>query len=126
MSAAMSVGMMKPPPEGATPGEFSAFGVDHKAFGTPGAGGSFAFCDPTAEMAFAYVMNRCGQYIVDDPRQYALMIKAYECAQRAAEKAGLPAFSIESLRTPHYLAGRDMAGKLKHLAPLNSYTIPSD
>jgi len=120
MSAAMSVGMMKPPPEGATPGEFSAFGVDHKAFGTPGAGGSFAFCDPTAEMAFAYVMNRCGQYIVDDPRQYALMIKAYECAQRAAEKAGLPAFSIESLRTPHYLAGRDMAGKLKHLAPLNS------
>lgn len=61
------------------------------AFGTPGAGGSFGFCDPGAGIAYAYVTNRCGQLVVDDPREFALRGKVYEAAGRDAG-------------APHYLA----------------------
>ena len=76
--------MMKPGPENAESGKFSNFGIDGRAFGTPGAGGSFGCCDPGAELGYAYVMNRCGGYILDDPREMALRSKVWRCRRRRA------------------------------------------
>jgi CubicO group peptidase (beta-lactamase class C family) len=42
------------------------------AFGEPGAGGSFAFADPEAEVGYAYVTNRMGAKQGGDPRDLAL------------------------------------------------------
>ena len=61
-----SLGYLKP-----FPGlRFGASG--NTAFGTPGAGGSFGFADPETGVGFAYVMNRSGFHLFDDPREVAL------------------------------------------------------
>jgi len=68
---AFSLGYCKPAPG-------MQFGSSTHTFGTPGAGGSFAFADPDKELSFAYAMNRMGYYLIDDPREKALRDAVYE------------------------------------------------
>ena len=53
------------------------FGPNEAAFGHDGFGGSAVGADPEAGVAFAYVMNRMGMNLVDDPRKMALIDAVY-------------------------------------------------
>ncbi|HJS58293.1 MAG TPA: serine hydrolase, partial [Vicinamibacteria bacterium] len=74
-----SLGFLRPGPE-------LGFGSSPRAFGAPGAGGSFAFADPDARLGYAYVMNRLDFYLVDDPREKALRDAVYRAMARLAER----------------------------------------
>lgn len=69
---AFSLGFAKPSPA-------ASFGWSPSSFGHPGAGGSFAFADPDAQVSFAYAMNRMGWRLYDDPREKALRDALYQC-----------------------------------------------
>jgi len=69
---AFSLGYLKPSPS-------LRFGTNDKAFGMPGTGGSFAFADPDKQLGYAYAMNKCGFYPVNDPREQALRNAVYQC-----------------------------------------------
>jgi len=71
----LSLGFLKPGPQ-------LAFGSSQRAFGTPGAGGSFGFADPDARLGFAYVMNNMDYYMFDDPREKALRDAVYGSIRR--------------------------------------------
>ncbi len=71
----MSLGFLRPGPE-------LSFGSSQRAFGTPGAGGSFGFADPDAQLGFAYVMNNMDYYMFDDPREKALRDAVYRAIDR--------------------------------------------
>ena len=65
-----SLGFLRPGPD-------IAFGSSPRAFGAPGAGGSFAFADPDVRLGYAYVMNKLDFYLEDDPREKALRDAVY-------------------------------------------------
>ncbi len=73
-----SLGFMRPVPlvRSGLDGRFGS--DDWRSFGHAGAGGSFGFADPTAEIGFAYVMNRSDFYIFADPREKSLRDAVYE------------------------------------------------
>lgn len=64
------------------PGPHITFGSSERAFGAPGAGGSFGFADPDARLGYAYVMNRLDFYLNDDPREKALRDAVYGAIAR--------------------------------------------
>ena len=60
------------------------FGPNPAAFGHDGFGGSAVGADPEAGVAFAYVMNRMGMNLADDPRKMALITAVYQSLGVAA------------------------------------------
>jgi CubicO group peptidase (beta-lactamase class C family) len=70
------------------PGPTVWFGTSPRAFGAPGAGGSFAFADPDARLGYAYVMNKLDFYLQDDPREKALRDAVYGAIGRLTAGAG--------------------------------------
>lgn len=64
------------------PGPSVQFGSSERAFGGPGAGGSFGFADPDAHLGYAYVMNKLDFYLMDDPREKALRDALYRAIRR--------------------------------------------
>jgi CubicO group peptidase (beta-lactamase class C family) len=59
------------------PSQAMRFGSDHTAFGCPGAGGCFGMADPKHQLAFAYVTNKMGFHLFDDPRERACREACY-------------------------------------------------
>lgn len=78
--AAYSLGFVRPA------GDFQ-FGLGQRSLGHPGAGGSFGFADPEAEVGFAYAPNRLGHHLRDDPREKALRDALYRCLARRSAPA---------------------------------------
>jgi len=70
----------------ARPGPETTFGSTPRAFGAPGAGGSFGFADPDAHLGYAYVMNRLDFHLVDDPREKALRDAIYRAIARVSSR----------------------------------------
>ena len=78
------------------PGPTVWFGSSQRAFGAPGAGGSFAFADPDARLGYAYVMNRMDFYLVDDPREKALRDAVYRAMGRLADRSRSRTASVDA------------------------------
>ena len=78
------------------PGPTQFFGSSQRAFGSPGAGGSFAFADPDARLGYAYVMNKLDLYLENDPREKALRDAVY----RAITRLGSPRRPVETPELP--------------------------
>ena len=55
------------------------FGTNHRSYGNCGAGGSGGFADPEKKVAYAYVMNKMGTAIANDPREVALRRIVWDC-----------------------------------------------
>jgi CubicO group peptidase (beta-lactamase class C family) len=84
------------------PGPRASFGSSQRAFGAPGAGGSFAFADPDARLGYAYVMNKMGFHLLDDPREKPLRDALYRAIAR-----------VECRRPPLMVAGARKAGSAR-------------
>jgi CubicO group peptidase (beta-lactamase class C family) len=74
----LSLGFLRPGPD-------LSFGSSQRAFGTPGAGGSFGFADPDTRLGFAYVMNNMDYYMFDDPREKALRDAVHRAIRRLSD-----------------------------------------
>ena len=77
--AYFSLGFGRPGPDG-------GFGSSERAFGFPGAGGSFAFADPDSRLGYAYVMNKLDFWLIDDPREKALRDATYRAIAKLNAK----------------------------------------
>ena len=86
-----SLGFLRPGPE-------VSFGSSERAFGTPGAGGSFGFADPDAHIGYAYVMNKLDFWLIDDPREKALRDALYRAIERLQTSRGESRKSEKPLR----------------------------
>jgi CubicO group peptidase (beta-lactamase class C family) len=62
------------------------FGTDSSAFGAPGAGGSFGMADPSEQLGYAYLTNKMGFRIFDDPRERAIRHACYRCLASARRR----------------------------------------
>lgn len=79
MQVAYSLGFYKPCPA-------VHFGLNDRAFGSPGFGGSMGFADPELELGYAYAPNLLILGQGKDPRETALRKALYKCL--VPEKAG--------------------------------------
>jgi CubicO group peptidase (beta-lactamase class C family) len=59
------------------------YGPNPGAFGHDGFGGSAACADPATGVAIAYVMNRMGMQLIDDPRKMAVVDAVYKSTGQA-------------------------------------------
>ena len=78
-----SLGFLRPGPD-------VLFGSSPRAFGAPGAGGSFGFADPDARLGYAYVMNKMDFYLSDDPREKPLRSAVYRAITRLSTASSVP------------------------------------
>jgi CubicO group peptidase (beta-lactamase class C family) len=77
-----SLGFMKPSP-------VWPFG-SAASFGSPGAGGSLGFADPSAGVGYAYVTSKMGTVLTGDPRDVALRDALYSAISGSSGAAGKP------------------------------------
>lgn len=59
----------------------ATYGLGPRAFGHPGAGGSVGFADPDYDVAFGFVTNTLGPYVLMDPRAQKLVAVLRESLQ---------------------------------------------
>lgn len=57
----------------------ATYGLGPQAFGHPGAGGSIGFADPDRQLAFGFVVNTLGPYVLMDLRAQRLARLAGDC-----------------------------------------------
>ena len=57
----------------------ATFGMGPRSFGHPGAGGSVGFADPERDVAFGFVTNSLGPYVLMDPRPQRLAAVLKDC-----------------------------------------------
>jgi CubicO group peptidase (beta-lactamase class C family) len=72
------------------PSRDMSFGSPSRAFGAPGAGGAFGMGGPDAELGFAYVTNKMGFQLFDDPREKAVRDACYGCLAALGDVPRLP------------------------------------
>lgn len=77
MDTAFSAGFMRDPVDTAGRKTRELFGPSPRAFGHPGAGGSFAFADPEHRLAFAYVMNQMEPGVLPNAKALRLVAALY-------------------------------------------------
>ncbi len=78
METAFSAGFMRDPVDAQGRKTRANFGPSPRAFGHPGAGGSFAFADPENRIAFAYVMNQMEPGVLPNAKSLRLIDALYE------------------------------------------------
>ncbi|WP_341303328.1 serine hydrolase domain-containing protein [Pseudomonas sp. TMP25] len=57
----------------------ATYGMGARAFGHPGAGGSIGFADPERDLAFGFVTNNLGPFVLMDPRAQKLARLLADC-----------------------------------------------
>ena len=57
----------------------ATYGTGPRAFGHPGAGGSIGFADPERDVAFGFVTNNLGPFVLMDPRAQKLARLLADC-----------------------------------------------
>jgi CubicO group peptidase (beta-lactamase class C family) len=57
----------------------ATYGMGPRAFGHPGAGGSTGFADPERDVAFGFVTNNLGPFVLMDPRAQKLASVLADC-----------------------------------------------